>query len=410
MKSLTRPKKAVCVALLVALVASIFALPFYVDGEETNYIGYVTAQVQDTISLCKQTPQKMLLFGSGDNHLRAIDPVNKCLFWKADAGRDIKYAAPTVHDDKVFIGLRNRKVRAFDLSTGEELWKHATLGRIYATIAAKDKNIYVGSGAGIMYALDADSGDLVWEYIIGTELRAAGEGVPKTPGFSKDGFETGTLSKASDIYSDIILYDDKLYFGAYDGYLYTLDLDGNVVWRFKTNDKIYSAPVIKDDTVYLPSGDGHVYLLDAQTGKELWKIAANDGSTIRSSPYVDGNIVYFASYTGEIHAYDLSKRTFTWSKTLQERVSWSALTGDDEHIYAGTYDGNMYALDKQTGQVAWKYHTTNRIYSSPLVDDGLLYFGSADRYMHILDAHSGELYWKYETKSIVSGSPTVIEV
>ena len=70
----------------------------------------------------------------------------------------------------------------------------------------------------------------------------------------------------------------------------------------------------------------------------------------------------------------------------------------------------MYALDKQTGQVAWKYHTTNRIYSSPLVDDGLLYFGSADRYMHILDAHSGELYWKYETKSIVSGSPTVIEV
>ena len=410
MKKLTRPKKAVCVALLVALVASVFALPFYIDGEETNYIGYVTAQVHDTVSLCKQIPQKLLLFGSGDNQLRALDPINKCLFWKADAGRDIKYAAPTVHDDKVFMGLRNRKVRAFDLYSGEELWKHATLGRIYATIAAKDDKIYVGSGAGILYALAANTGELVWEYVIGTELRSADQGVPKTPSFTKEGFETGTLSKASDIYSDIILYDDKLYFGAYDGYLYTLDLDGNVIWKFKTGDKIYSAPTIKDDTVYLPSGDGHVYLLDAQTGDELWRIQTNDRSSIRSSPHIDGNVVYFASYSGEVHAYDLNKRTFMWSKTLQERVSWSAVTGDDEHIYTGTYDGKMYALDKQMGKVVWKYQTDNRIYSSPLVDDGLVYFGSVDNHFYVLDALSGELYWKYETKSIISGSPTIVEI
>jgi len=47
-------------------------------------------------------------------------------------------------------------------------------------------------------------------------------------------------------------------------------------------------------------------------------------------------------------------------------------------VYVGSYDGYLYALDRKTGAMKWRYRTEKSVRSSPAVDDHAVYFGSMD--------------------------------
>jgi outer membrane protein assembly factor BamB len=66
-------------------------------------------------------------------------------------------------------------------------------------------------------------------------------------------------------------------------------------------------------------------------------------------------------------------------------------------VYAGSNDGNLYALVQGTGTLRWRFKTGSRVASSPAVSDGLIYFGSYDGYFYALHASSGTLAWKFKT-------------
>lgn len=47
-------------------------------------------------------------------------------------------------------------------------------------------------------------------------------------------------------------------------------------------------------------------------------------------------------------------------------------------VYVGSDDRNLYAIDRQSGDVLWKYETAGFVGTSPFVVDGVIYFGSYD--------------------------------
>jgi outer membrane protein assembly factor BamB len=67
-----------------------------------------------------------------------------------------------------------------------------------------------------------------------------------------------------------------IYFGCFDKRLYTVNLTGNQVWRYFTQNPITSSPGIgADGTVYVGSGDGFVYSFNGLTGTlVLWSGAS----------------------------------------------------------------------------------------------------------------------------------------
>jgi outer membrane protein assembly factor BamB len=58
-------------------------------------------------------------------------------------------------------------------------------------------------------------------------------------------------------------------------------------------------------------------------------------------------------------------------------------------------------------ELAWKYKTEGRVYSTPLIDDGSVYFGSGDQNIYALNEANGELLWKFKTEGKVHSSPAV---
>ena len=77
------------------------------------------------------------------------------------------------------------------------------------------------------------------------------------------------------------------------------------------------------------------------------------------------------------------------------RIKWKFPTGDrvvsspvwqDNVIYFGGDDGNVYAVDATTGNQIWKHATGGPVPSTPAVADGVVYVGSYDGKFYALNA------------------------
>jgi eukaryotic-like serine/threonine-protein kinase len=66
-------------------------------------------------------------------------------------------------------------------------------------------------------------------------------------------------------------------------------------------------------------------------------------------------------------------------------------------VYVGSTDGNLYAVDLESGTQKWKFETKVRVTSSPAVNGGVVYFGSYDGKFYAVAAASGQLKWKFQT-------------
>lgn len=189
-------------------------------------------------------------------------------------------------------------------------------------------------------------------------------------------------------------------------------------WTFATAGPIVSSPAVVDGIVYAGSADRNLYAVEAETGKLRWKFDAH--GDVNSSPAVMNGIVYVVSLDGRLYAVDATTGKQRWCFATEgerrfsaigymgmlpavERMAdpWDfylsspAVVGGT--VYFGSGDGNVYAVDAESGSLRWKYKTGDVVHSSPAVSNGVVYAGSWDTYFYALDASSGQLIWKFKT-------------
>ena len=157
-----------------------------------------------------------------------------------------------------------------------------------------------------------------------------------------------------------------------------------------------------------------------------WKFPT--GNRIVSSPVIDNKTIYFGSDDGNIYAVDAQSGRQLWKYTTKGPVSSTPAIANGI-LYAMSYDGKLYAINAATGATKWKFATEGErhfeakgldglepknqtmadpfdIYlSSPVVVEGTVYFGSGDGNLYAVSAESGELKWKFKTGDVVHASP-----
>jgi peptide/nickel transport system substrate-binding protein len=266
--------------------------------------------------------------------------------WNYTTGSPI-WSSPVVADGKVFVQSGNGKIYCLDAITGAQIWNYTPtytkFARFSPTVA--DGKVYVGSHS--IYCLDASTGAQIWNY-------TTGPFVDSSPAIA----------------------NGKVYIGSDDNNTYCLDAStGAHIWNYTTGDDVYSSPAVADGKVYVGSYDGNVYCLDASTGAHIWNHTAGD--SVRSSPAVADGKVYVGSYDGNVYCLNASTGSHIWNYTTGDRVSSSPAVADGK-IYVGSHDHNVYCLDALTGGLIWNYTTGDRVWSSPAVADGMLFIGSDD--------------------------------
>jgi len=259
-------------------------------------------------------------------------------------------------------------------------------------------------------------------------------GVPKLNGL-KWKFHTG-----GSVISSPAVVNGVAYVGSTDGNLYAIDMNsGGQKWKFETKNWVVSSPAVADGVVYFGSYDSYFYALDATTGQQKWKFQTggerryaathlhhlepaaenmpDPWDFFLSSPSVWRGAVYFGSSDGNVYALDANSGALKWKFHTGDVVHSSPAIADGI-LYVGSWDTYLYALDANRGAEKWRFKTGDDpefhnhvgIQSSPAVADGVVYFGSRDSYAYAVDAGTGKQLWKFSTDgSWVNNSPVVHE-
>ena len=226
------------------------------------------------------------------------------------------------------------------------LWKHTTHGPVGSSAAVASGVVYVGSDDGNVYALNASTGALLWQYSIAAESSPA-------------------------VASGVV------YVSSEDGCVYALNAGtGTLFWRNCTGIRLASSPAVANGVVYVSLLTGNVYALSASTGSRLWQYSTVAPNYMYSSPAVADGVVYIGSGDG-VYALNASTGALLWKYTTGNSVNSSPAVANGV-VYVGSADHNVYALNAGTGALLWKYTTGAEVYSSPAVANGVVYVGSED--------------------------------
>ncbi|MBC9932026.1 PQQ-binding-like beta-propeller repeat protein [Chitinophaga qingshengii] len=187
---------------------------------------------------------------------------------------------------------------------------------------------------------------------------------------------------------------------------------------FKVDDKVFATPVLYEDNILLAGMNGRLYAINQKTGALKWSYKAGKG--IATEPLVSGTTIFAGSYDGYYYAIEAGTGKALWKfrtggeRRIGAKGLWtmkpdtmymedqydlylSAPAADEAAVYFGSSDSCVYALDKSSGKLRWKFKTGGPIHAGVACRQGIVLAGSWDTYVYALDAASGKMLWRFKT-------------
>ena len=386
------------------------------------------------------------IFLTSGNELQAVNRLTGCQYWSytTTAGGGQFRSASILYVPEVAIGADspatvfaadfNGYVYALNAKSGELLWQtfvgtdeffHFVTGgmqyhqgKLFVPVSSKEvlAALFVPgpccSSHGMLVALDAASGESLWEYhttaeateviLPGSRIGPNGATVWATPTLdvARNAIYIGTAQN----YTEPITNTSDA--------IISLDMDTGVVnWIFqaRSNDAwngncgvpnslrcadpegfdfdFGAAPIlVRDSTIIAGDKGGVIYSLQADTGALNWSTKIGRGSTL-----------------GGIH----------WGMAVDEQRVYAAATdfsidkatGGLSELVEGATPG-IYALNLDNGAIDWEIHPmhvheglgTHSLFSASLsVSNDLLFGGSLDGVVRAFRTEDGEELWAFDT-------------
>jgi outer membrane protein assembly factor BamB len=174
---------------------------------------------------------------------------------------------------------------------------------------------------------------------------------------------------------------------------------------------IYGALVLDDGVLYFGDGAGNIMALSADTGRPVWQQPVTTGARIWSAVVVDRQNVYAASQDHILYAINRRSGNVAW-KFPSDGNEIDALVGSpavaDDTVYVGSFGGSLYAIDAASGNLKWTYKAAGTLWDGPAVVDGILYFGDLSGNVYALDAATGQsMHWTQQVTGGVKATPLV---
>ena len=249
--------------------------------------------------------------------------------------------------------------------------------------------VFAASREGIVSAFDANSGDELWSI----DLRS-----------DADGFFDDQQSQR--VAGGITVAFNKLYLGTEHGEVFALNLsDGSIIWNKKVKGEVITPPGAGDGLIVVNTGAGYLVALHPDSGEQRWEYEQEvPPLTLRgiSSPVVGSGGVIFGSANGKLNVVISQSGLEAWKQSVATAVGASELErlvdvdtqpviGGDT-IYSLSYNGNLIAVDVQSGQIKWKKEYS--AYRNIALDGFNIYLTDVSGHVYAVDSRNGELIWK----------------
>ncbi len=185
--------------------------------------------------------------------------------------------------------------------------------------------------------------------------------------------------------------------------------DGEPVWVFpkSTEDErrgvFYVTPAVDEKHVIVASqvpasgffsqAKNVVWALERDTGTLLWRFDEAGGQYVEGG-VVGGGLFIIGNSDGNVYALDVETGTPRWVFETGHRV-WATPLIVSDTVYVGSMDRHLYSLNLSDGQVQWDFSTLGAFASEPAMWNDTLYIGAFDDKLYAVDALTGAERWHF---------------
>jgi outer membrane protein assembly factor BamB len=183
----------------------------------------------------------------------------------------------------------------------------------------------------------------------------------------------------------------------------SLDPPLREAWSINTHGLIEFPPAVANGVAYVVNKYGNLAAVRLKDHRVLWRRTrdrANKGkpSDVTAPLYHEGR-VFVAFLDGELVALDAETGEPAWRRNLGTHLESSPIAVDGI-LYIGTDGTDIVALRASDGAVRWRFNSPAAIKASPSHHDGRLYVADYESAMFCLDARNGKLLWRTNTSRV----------
>jgi outer membrane protein assembly factor BamB len=341
--------------------------------------------------------------GSDNGYTYALNALTGRVIW-AHYGWNMTMSNPLVVEGRVFVTTGNpffnyeqtmnyvkgkpairgpglNSIFALDALTGEERWRYHTPGEIMPTAAYHDGALFVGTGDGHMYAVEAGTGKLRWKSVL-----------------------ESFVSMSSTLAAEGLLFVG----GTRPHFLYALDpATGRIVWK-QTIPKVV-ATGIGDGTPSYAEGlllqmftvetgqsdaplENVLVAIEAKTGAIRWQQRLGPGGSfpgmkVAVATVVEGTVYAASPVSQRYFAFDLQSGQVRWATEIGGR-SRSGAAIKDGIAYLPLNKGELLAIRTKDGAILSRYKVGGGFGpATPVLVGQTLYTANMFGWVHAIPIH-----------------------
>ncbi len=311
--------------------------------------------------------------------------------------------------DRVYVGTTHGDLYALT-GGGQRLWRYDAQAGIEdeAAVDPTANELFVGTENGVVHALRASDGKLLWRQSVGGPIRRRLELTADAVYAVTDTDQVAALSKRTgevlwtyhrdipegfsiDAHAGLTFAGGKCLTGFTDGTVVALDpADGHVVWERDTSvdvenlgqaprfTDVDTTPLVVGHTVYVASFSAGLYALDLDNGSVRWK--APEQTAIIGLARA-GSVMIASSASRGVMSIGLDDKQVRWVHSISRGAPSPAVVTSGA-VLVGESQGSFLALDLGTGREVQRVDASHGFGASP---------GVAGRMGFVL-SNGGELY------------------
>jgi outer membrane protein assembly factor BamB len=295
--------------------------------------------------------------------------------WSVSLPDSLSY--PVIAEGRVFVLSRSINgdygtiLYALDAQSGSILWRKRIPGTYYwAAHTYGDNRLYVLNYNGRLRAFDPLTGSLLWS-----------RQMPGQYAFS-----------AAPTFSNGIIY---LCGSGGGGTLYAVDgIKGSVIWTQGVENGDQSSPAVSDNAVFVSYGCNQAYRFDASSGALIWHhpsgCSGGGGKTTILSRYGlftrdwDGNLILDLKTGNELGRYN----------------SYVAPAFGGQYRFS-LANGRLWARNQESNTHMWSFSGDGTLSSAPIVVNSVVFIGGTSGMLYALNRVSGKVIWRTNVGSAI---------
>lgn len=271
-------------------------------------------------------------------------------------GETARLSSLSIHNKQLYLGSENGDLYAINPDDGTILWNAQVAGEILAPATEDDGIVVVNTGAGVLFAFDEETGEELWK---------TDSDVPPLTlrGISAPHAEAG----------GVIV-------GTPTGYVQVSVLDsGLTAWETSIAQPsgatelerivdIDSSPLVHLGIIYAISFNGTLASVELRSGRIIWK---REYGSFRNITLKD-NTLFVVDANSNVLALDRRNGVERWSQSVLRGRRLTAATPFGEHVVVGDNYGFLHWLNAESGVIESRYdlggdNDSGSIYSDPIV-------------------------------------------